>query len=1034
MADQFHLPPPWGGKVSTGSSRYGRNQAASSPGTLRFRWGIVLVMVWWSLSNSHALNPTFNFADTFRSLWSTQRGMPDNVPRCLLQVDSGYLWVGTERGAARFDGYDFTSFKPANIPEMATAIVNRMVQDTRGGIWFGTENAGVVFHDGRISKQWGKAEGLSTLHVKEMVFDAAGTLFVATGDARLHELRGKTFVERGLFRDDTPSPSQQITALWADPSQGVWAGTAGRGLFRLNSGVDGIVSTPFELPHPDVRCLAGSASHGLWVATEDFSLTHVRDGKILSTQRFSGLLEERPWSAYLASSGVLWIGTSRGRVLPFADGIPCRQFESKEFFGDTVLSIMEDRQGTLWAGVQRNGLRRLVENPLRVYESKPGQASPNIRSMIELSDGTLILGQELGGLSRFIGDEMVPYHVPGIGAYSTVLSLESRPRGGFLAGVLGKGLFQIDGNQSTVLGPDSHAGLADIRAILVNPDGSTWIGTRHSGLLLLEGERLTEMGPAQGLSAKEVRFLYRSKQGWLYVGTHDSGLLVQRDSKLPFESIPHRSGSSNLKVRWISEDSSGCVWVGTLGQGFGLVDKGVVHTLTQENGGPDNIVNQVHHDASGWIWLATEFHVYRADARKAKAACMDPSHKPGFIDVGDEFATVIPRPNGGSRQAGLNTSDGRIVLGTKLGLVVLQPAPLPGEGPGSSIIIEEMMLDGKPVFIEPGTALGPGRGAISFEFTSLGLRDSRHTEFQHWLTGVDDTWKDSTKSRTAHYTYLPPGRYTFRVRARAWGSDWSEPTSLSFVMRPHFYETRSFYAVCTIAVIALGVALHHSRLTRQRETIELTQLRQFERLRWRIARDLHDDSGANVSRILAQVEQSEIQPSPSAWRALAKSAKELRRSMNEIIWATSPGHDTLESFVAHVTSLAEELCNTGEIKLRIEPPAVVPSTVLSASTRHHCYLAAKEALTNALKHAQCREVELRMSIAESLLEIRIRDDGKGFLPTQSTHRNGLRNMQSRLTELGGECLVDSVPGQGTTVTFRVPLPQNPPLTRQGSEN
>jgi len=226
------------------------------------------------------------------------------------------------------------------------------------------------------------------------------------------------------------------------------------------------------------------------VVTDDFHLVNIRQGQTRVSKRAQVPAGFRPTCCHLGPSGTLWMGVSQGRVLPFRDGEPARKFESQGLFSSDVLSLLEDKQGTHWAGVSRFGLHRLVPSPVRLFEVKADGPSSSVRSVLELPDQTIVLGMENGGLCRFVNEEIVPHPVEGLADTATVLALELDHQQRLLLGVLGSGLMRVDGKLVEKWNPNQHPGLADVRAMLLNPDGSVWLGTRYHGLLLMEGSRI----------------------------------------------------------------------------------------------------------------------------------------------------------------------------------------------------------------------------------------------------------------------------------------------------------------------------------------------------------------------------------------------------------------------------------------------------------------------------------------------------------------------------------------------------------------
>jgi signal transduction histidine kinase len=249
---------------------------------------------------------------------------------------------------------------------------------------------------------------------------------------------------------------------------------------------------------------------------------------------------------------------------------------------------------------------------------------------------------------------------------------------------------------------------------------------------------------------------------------------------------------------------------------------------------------------------------------------------------------------------------------------------------------------------------------------------------------------------------------------------------------PHLWQTLWFQVALLLlgaAVIAAGVRFQtRRRMRRKLEVIERQQA--MERERARIARDIHDDLGASLTRITmlshtATEEDADATQTSEYMRQIYTTARELTRSMDEIVWAVNPHHDTLESLVNYLGRFAQQFLSPAGIRCRLDLPVQLPAWPVSSETRHNLFLAFKETLNNTLKHAEANEVQIQIALADDGFTLSVADDGKGFDPAARTARerpgsgNGLKNMRQRLAQIGGTCEIRSAPGSGTTVRFVV---------------
>ncbi len=281
---------------------------------------------------------------------------------------------------------------------------------------------------------------------------------------------------------------------------------------------------------------------------------------------------------------------------------------------------------------------------------------------------------------------------------------------------------------------------------------------------------------------------------------------------------------------------------------------------------------------------------------------------------------------------------------------------------------------------------------------------------------------------TARYTGLRPGSYTFRAgRFLSGGQPAGHEISLPVIVVPPYYDRWEIWAAGSAALMGLGVyagrAVAARRLRRRLQSLE--RAHSLEQERSRIARDLHDDVGAGLTQIAMQVEKirtsidgvaepATVGLADAVWR----NAADLVRSVDTIVWAVNPEHDTLDRFVAYLVQSTEEFLEAAGLSMRFDVPQSLPATPLDGTVRHRLLLAVREALHNAVKHSACDRVTLSVQIAGDTLVIQVHDDGRGFdtsRPPAGAGHDGLVNMHRRMAEIGGSCSIDSLPGQGTTV-------------------
>jgi len=339
------------------------------------------------------------------------------------------------------------------------------------------------------------------------------------------------------------------------------------------------------------------------------------------------------------------------------------------------------------------------------------------------------------------------------------------------------------------------------------------------------------------------------------------------------------------------------------------------------------------------------------------------------------------------------------------------------------------------------TSIPRGSRRIEFRYTGLSLAAPEKVNFKYKLEGLDRDWIDGGTDRSVVYPFIPPGNYTFHVTACNNDGIWNDNgETLSIRMLPDFWQTWWFRSLSGLAVVGMISSViwydARRRLTRKLERLEREQA--IERERSRIAKDIHDDLGASLTRItlLSQSARGDLDNAAEAAANLNRiytTAREVTRSMDEIVWAVNPQHDSLDSLASYLGRYAQEFLGSAGVSCRLDFSVQLPSWPLSAEVRHNLFLAFKEALHNAVKHASATEVRVTLTLRGSVFSLAIEDNGRGFDvdgrgseqlhadADRVAHGHGLANVRRRLAEIGGRCEIRSAPGRGTLIQFIVPV-------------
>jgi len=401
-----------------------------------------------------------------------------------------------------------------------------------------------------------------------------------------------------------------------------------------------------------------------------------------------------------------------------------------------------------------------------------------------------------------------------------------------------------------------------------------------------------------------------------------------------------------------------------------------------------------------------------------------------LVSYGKSDGMLESETNGESCPSGCKASDGRLYFPTQNGVVVVDPKSISLAPSSPAPVIDEVLADGDRIFLEGVAATNhvhvpidanvsfeflPGRArSVDFHFSAIAVSDPDRVRLEYRLEGFERAWRAGRDDRVASYTNLKPGNYRFIVRALSMGmAQKPTETSLAFRVAPHFWQTVPFYLLCGVGVAGVGAGLLTYRLHLQRRIHTLEQRNALDLERTRIARDMHDQLGAKLSKMALGSDRS-----PGAQKEVRETLRELR----ELIWSVNPKNDTLSGLAEFLVKEVQHYLGAAGLALDLDFQNPVPEGRVTSATRHQVAGAFQEALRNVVQHSKATEVRVSLRVGGSFLRLEIADDGHGFVMDRPpAHGTGLSNLRHRMQEIRGECFLNSQPGKGTRVEFLIPL-------------
>ena len=964
---------------------------------------------------------------------------------------------------------------------LSTDRVDRGTRDPRGFLWFATTE-GVSRFDGQHFERFGIADGLPHDHVLDIIASSDGVIWAATEDG-LAWLDPSVPVAHPRFQ--LVGPHTAAFTAHEDAHGTIWAGTSD-GLAVVRRPGAAIAWEPVKIAErtPAIYSIADDPRDGTqWLATWAGLWSRTPDGHVEKYRvttpgerddRLTMVLVDREHHVWLTHVGakIIRVTPHPGqRLIPegeslweaAAAGGDLLRFEPA---GPTRRAMFEDARGTIWFGTTYGlvvydgaGFRPIPPGVLPIDDT--------LSPCVEDAEGNLWFGSDARGLVRYAPNGFTAFdHSDGI--QSDYIHGFIEPPGGPLYAItweMGHLIARFDGTRFQVVRPKPPAGVVTMAwaagmTAFVDHNGAWWYPTaegaaRYAANLPFEQLATTEpewfARPPQ-LPGRDVFHMYEDRRGDVWISTLSKTGLVRwsrSDGQMhTLLGLPDDVASAFVEDRagalWISYqgemvrlregkpperfgasdgvpsgtnldmiiDHEGRLWVTGDGGGVArLDDPTAAHPhfvlFTTADGLASNQVLSIVEDVFGQIYIGTSRGLDRIGPAGPGAAPI--AHFDLTDGLPNDYVIVSHRDRSGA-----------LWFGTKNGIARLVPQK-PSLGAAPRTYISRVAVDGAttPMAVDGMQSLelelGASADRLDIAFTSPSFAVGEPVRFQYKL---DDTWSTPVLEREVHYARLAPGNYQFQVRVVAASGAVSEPATVSFVVVPPVWMRWWFITLCAIALALIGFVIARARL---RHVLAI------ERIRTRIATDLHDDLGANLSRIsiLADVATRRAaadQPHGEQVADIGRSARELVEVASDIVWSTDPRRDDLGSLLVRLRKFSGDVLEGRGIAWTLTAPPEPDRIKLGPDQRRHLHLIVKEAVNNAAKHSEAKTVAIDVTRVDRALIVKVTDDGRGFeLRTTAGEGNGLTNMQNRARVAGGTLVVSSQVGEGTTLTLRLPL-------------
>lgn len=695
----------------------------------------------------------------------------------------------------------------------------------------------------------------------------------------------------------------------------------------------------------------------------------------ISYEKVNNMFEDR--------TGIIWIATDQGLYYTLGTGNDVANIYLSEIPGKyNVTSILQLATGQYWLATWGEAVLTLTPDfkpyATPLYKNVPATdrvqwiAYRQVWAMHQHStSGKIFLGCQRGQLMIFdtLNSRTVYLHPPEMNM-STIRSIAEGKQGHVFFGTQGGRLVQYDGSTFSVL-QDFGSG-AIIFRVLVDHEGSIWLGVQDQGIYLLDesGQRIIKHFDANS------------------VGLFNS---TCKD----IEQIDNDHFAAATGALTVINKRTGHIAVYDI-----------------EKGLPSNSITRLSRDGNGYIWIITDNGLCRFDHQRKE-----------FTTYGKEDGILMANA---VKEADYLSKEKLIMFAGVNSLMCFHPSKLQSQKPPPDVAITDFTLDGNYLLLDslrllPEITLKPHQDNFTIQFACLDFRNRDKYTYYYQMLGIDNAWI-RTDNYSVVFSGLSSGHYIFRVKAVGPdGATSAKVTELKIFIRPPFWRTGWFISV-VLTVIALIVHGFYR--------MRLNKIIAVEKIRNRVARDLHDDMGSTLStiNILSSMAKAKLHTDTNKAgefiNKISDNSQRMMEAISDIVWAIKPSNDSMAKVVARMREFANNIFEARDIELEFKADEAVNDVRIDMEGRRDFFLVFKEAVNNAAKYSKCTLASVEVLVKNNALLLKVIDNGAGFDVTRADSGNGLGNMQKRAASLGGKLHIVSTADSGTTVSLTVPLNRN----------
>lgn len=987
---------------------------------------------------------------------SSSDGLNTNKVNCIFQDKKGFLWIGTENGIQRFDGRKFITFRSDGLDKsMPPFGVDQILDAGNGRMWIrqGTE----IGQYDPVSFKYYKVPVYPNIQQTSntdlwMSSDSKGNILLYTRRAELmcYDLEANSFTSKKIpLKVPEGWP---VNHLYEDAKENKYYICSDEGLAIYDQATRQLQykdHNPAKTTTPDWQNLRFvynfyiDSQNTWWIfyydstpGQEAYKIQHINpktsklidsvSAKILGNKKY----EQFDW-IFEPRDNQIWIGglnsllhynkynhlfTQYIRLNSNDFDIKCRE----------IKQMYEDRENSLWFCTD-NGLFVIGRDQENAYNYifKDG---PNVEilisSIVQTVDREIWIGTWGKGImvldSLFIKKEVNLYKGIQEKEFKMTWALYQQKANGLIwSGCQNGNIVVFDPQKKEaihILRPPAMKG-ASVRQIAADKNGNLWFGTQNGQLI-----RWNKGDTFSNQNFKEVNDFHAAilclnidSIGRIWLGTNKMGLYVMDSTGTKelyhfadeHQNIPALFGNTIYDIEQYNDSiffiSSGLLNILN-------INSGKIKRLSQYDGLPGNNVFKLKKDSEGILWFSTNNGLGSYNYSKNMFASY--TERNGFVYAGKPA------------NAKLQMRNGEIWFGGENSLYGFMPEKLSNRSNPLNVTLTDFKLFDTFIPLDSLLSLKeirlkPEQNSFTIYFSSLSYAQQDNLMYYYKLEGVNDDWVKAERDLAAKYTTLPPGHYTFKAKCvNLQGEESANTTSLNLSILPHFYQTWWFFILVLAAISCLTYFIYRQRIIK---------ILAIERIRGKVARDLHDDIGSTLStiNILSSMAKTKLLTDPvkssEYITKITDNSQQMMEAMDDIVWSIKPDNDSMLKILARMREYASGILEPKDVEITFNIGEHIQELKLDMETRRDLFLVFKEAVNNTAKYSHCTKTEISLKLVNQRLYMAVSDNGQGFVVNSADGGNGLGNMQKRAELLKGTIEIKSQKGLGTEVILDIPV-------------